>query len=375
MGRTIAVGIAPFLTCVLAAQAAGEPSDAALRPRLPALPALPPPEVAIAGDGEFAIAACGLGDGGLGTAPRGELRWRQGGGCTTPGGVHVECRTAGVKLTFPSGRELLVAPDGHVHLRSGEHAGPFAMGLELWLADGTTVRIALAGAENERLRDVTVGDRERRLQPWRRGDPSQEVVRGGGWGGLRVLCCGDGGDLYRAVALGPLLVLDRALVAADRADAAPRERLVVLADAVVQSLRTMQRQHREPDPAVRRAMTGIGELAVRPDAWLPDGALLRRAERDALRWVCARGFELAIERTGPLAPRLQLFSGRSTVPIVEWTLLGDAAAFLINPRDDQTQKRWHGNGTRLPRVVPELQAREQLFERGLALQVLDRMLR
>ena len=57
----------------------------------------------------------------------------------TPGGVRVVCRTAGVKLVFPSGRELLVAPDGYLHLRGGEVGGPFRGGVELWLADGARV--------------------------------------------------------------------------------------------------------------------------------------------------------------------------------------------------------------------------------------------
>jgi hypothetical protein len=371
MGRVLAAGAVPFLSCVLASQgAAGVVRDASLRP-----PLLPLPEVALAGERELSIAECGLGDGGVGTSERGELRWRDDGGCTTPGGVHVECRAAGVKLTFPSGRELLVAPDGHLHLRSGEQAGTFATGVELWLADGATVRIALAPGNEQRLRDVTVGDGERRLQPWRRGALANEVARGGGWAGVRVLCCGDGGDLYRAVALGPVLVLDRALVAADRVERTPRERLVVLTASLVQSLRTMQRQHREPDAAVRAAITAIGELADRPDAWLPAGALLQRAEHDELRWLLRAGFELALDRVGPLGPRLQLFAGRSARPMVEWTLHADSAAFLTNPRADQPGKRWHGNGTRLPRVAPALQAREELFERGLALQVLERMTR
>ncbi len=375
MGRFVAAGIVLLLSCALAAQAgagagAGTARDAALRP-----PAAPVPEVALAGNEHgVAVGELGLGDGGLGTAERGELRWRDD-GCTTPGGVRVECRAVGVKLTFPSGRELLVAPDGHVHLRSGEHAGPFATGLELWLADGTTVRVTLAPSNVQRLRDVVVGDAERRLQPWRRGGPSSEVARGGGWAGMRFVCCGDGGDVYRAIALGPLLVLDRTLVAADRAAAAPRERLVVLTAPLAASLRTMQRQHREPDAAVRHAVTAVGEIAANTDRILPDGALLQRAEHDRLRWLLRAGFELQLDRDGPLAPRLQLFAGGATTPIVEWSLHADAAAFLANPRADQPGRRWHGNGTRLPRVAPELQAREQLFERALALQVLDRLAR
>lgn len=357
----------PFVSSALLAQAPVV-RDAALRP-----PRLPMADVVLASceDGP-AFAEFGLGDCGMPPADRQELRWVKD-DCITAGGVRVECRSAGVKLTFPSGRELLVAPDGFVHLRSGESAGPFATGLELLLADGQSVRIVLAPNSNERLRDVFVGDREQRLQPWRRGAPASEQARDNGWAGLRFVCGGDGGDLYRAAALGPLLVLERALVAADRADRTPEQRLVLLTTPLVQSLRTMQRQHREPDAQVRRAMKTIAAIADRADMLFDSGLELPRAEHDRLRWLLRSGFELELERTGHMAPLLQLFAGESLTPIVEWTLRADSAAFLGNPREDQAEKRWYGNGTRLPRVVPELQAREELFERAWALRVIARL--
>ena len=76
-----------------------------------------------------------------------------------------------------------------------------------------------------------------------------------------------------------------------------------------------------------------------------------------------------------LGARLQLFFGRNPLPMVEWTLRPDGAAFLTNPREDQAGKRWHGNGTRLSPVAVELQAREELFERGHALRVIERLLK
>lgn len=367
MGRSTSWSLLPFVSGVVLAQVPVA-RDAALRP-----PSLPLPELVLAScDDGPAFGEFGLGDCGIPPADRHELRWLEG-GCVTAGGVRVECRSVGVKVTFPSGRELLVAPDGFVHLRSGESAGPFPTGLELLLADGQSVRIALVPSNNERLRDVVVGDHERRLQPWRRGEPATELARDSGWAGLRCVCGGDGGDLYRTTALGPLLVLERTLVAADRAAKTPKQRLVLLTTPLVQSLRTMQRQHREPDAPVRRAMAAIAAIADRADMLFPAGQELPRAEHDRLRWLLRGGFELELERTGQMAPLLQLFAGESKAPIVEWTLRADAAAFLGNPREDEPEKRWHGNGTRLPRVVPELQAREELFERAWALQVIGRM--
>ena len=85
------------------------------------------------------------------------------------------------------------------------------------------------------------------------------------------------------------------------------------------------------------------------------------------------GFELELDLDGPLAPRICLFAGRSPRPMVEWTLAADSAAYLGNPREDQAEKRWHGNGTRLPKAAKDLQALAELHERGHALRVIDRL--
>ncbi|MDO8349423.1 MAG: hypothetical protein Q7T30_04245, partial [Planctomycetota bacterium] len=179
------------------------------------------------------LAAFGLGDGGIdaGDAP-GTLRWSND-GCTTPGGVRVQCLAVGVKLTFATGRELLLASDGTLHLRSGEKAGAFPFGAELRLGDGSAVRVVLAQGQSDRLRDVVVVAGERVLQPWRRGSPDREIGRQAPWAGVRLCCGGDGGDVYRAIAIGPLVVLDRVLVAKERIDTTPAERLVVLTAPLV----------------------------------------------------------------------------------------------------------------------------------------------
>ncbi len=331
-------------------------------------------QVVLAGGEPIRLAEFGLGDGGIRLFATDALRW-QPDGCVTGGGVQITCRAAGVKLTFPSGRELLVAPDGFVHLRSEEKAGPFAGGIELHLGDGARVRILLVpGArDHHRLRDVLVLQGERALQPWRRGEPANEIPRVAPWAGVRIACCGDGGDLYRAIALGPLIVLDRVLVAADRAEQAPAERLVVSTAPLLQSLLVMQRQHRVPDAAVRRAIATVAAVADRGDVIFPAGASLQRAERRQLRWLLRAGFELQLDLVGPLGPRLQLFAGEARHSLVEWTLRADGAAFLTNPHDDQIGAHWHGNGTRLPRLAPDLQAKDELFERGLALKVIERL--
>jgi hypothetical protein len=211
------------------------------------------------------------------------------------------------------------------------------------------------------------------VQAWRRGEPCVDAASAAVWAGPRLCCLGDGGDVYRAIALGALLVLDRVLVPADRVDLAPRERLAVLAEPLVDSLRTMQRQHREPDAAVRGAMKAIAELATHAERILPAGAALPRVERERMRWQLAAGFELEFAAEGPMAPLLQLHAPGAPMPMVEWTLHAAGAAFLANPREDRMDKRWHGNGTRLPTAAAGLQARDELHERALATAVIGRL--
>jgi hypothetical protein len=340
----------------------------------PAVPILHPEVVLTDAVDPVPLASFGLGSGGIdGTNPPGSLRWSKE-GCTTPGGVRVQCLAVGVKLSFPSGRELLLADDGTLHLRSGEKAGPFAFGAELRLGDGTAVRVVLARGQSDRLRDVVVAAGERVLQPWRRGSPDREIARDTSWGGVRLCCCGDGGEVYRAIALGPLVVLDRVLVAKERLEATPAERLVLLTAPMLGSMDQMTRQHNTPDADLRHAVRAVAATVARGDQIFPAGAALQRAEPDELRWVLRGGFELQLELTGERAPRLAMFAGRSKQPLVEWTLQGMPAAYLPNPHSDQPgAPRWHGNGTRMAAVAADLQARVELFEEGYAMRVVQRL--
>ena len=118
----------------------------------------------------------------------------------------------------------------------------------------------------------------------------------------------------------------------------------------------------------------MAAVADRAHEVFPDGAALQRADRQRLRWILPQGFELRLELESQL-PRLQLFVGRDPLPMVEWTLARTSVAFLNNPREDRLGKRWHGNGTRLPAALPELQTREHLREHQLALRAIRRLLK
>ncbi|MCA8951473.1 MAG: hypothetical protein KDE27_18340 [Planctomycetes bacterium] len=357
---TIAAGLSAFLP-LLAPQ---EPA--------PAAPVAAPAEIVLAAELDpVPLSAFGLGPGGVEPAAAGRrpaaLCWTET-GCTTPGGVQIECLGAGVKLTFPSERELLIAPDGFLHLRGGGVAGPFAAGLELRLGDGAAVRVQLSQAQRHRLRSVEVAHGDRAIELWRRGRRVQQHARVGFWGGVRLCCCGDGGDLYRAIALGPLITLERVLVPGGRESATPATRLVVLTRPMLAALAELPRQHRTPDPDLRAAIAAVGLVADRADMILPPGAELQRAEPDQLRWVLRGGYELELALEGDRAPRLSLFAGQSLRPMVEWAIAGNPAAFLNNPHaSDPGASRWRGNGVPLVFTVPEFQVRDALFEQPRAL--------
>lgn len=381
MGLRTALAIAAAIAAAIAsstlpAQDPGRDPAGRSRPDPAALRRLLPQSNIVLADATdpVPLRAFGLGDGGLKNARvTGALRWADG-GCVTPAGIRIECLRAGVKLTFPTGRELLFAPDGALHLRDGTAGGPFPTGVELRLGDGTSVRVKLSQAQRIRVRDVVVQHGRRALRPYRKGKLVREIARPGFWGGPRVCCCGDGGELYRAIALGPLVTLDRVLVPQDRLEDAPSERLVVLTRPLLDALSELTRRHRTPEPDVKRAVAAVNATVQRGQQIFPSGKKLRRAEHDNLRWLLRGGFELELALDGPRAPRLSLFAGRSIRPMVEWSLGINSAVFLNNPRSDQPgASRWRGNGVALPRTVLDLQPRDVLFERQLALALIRRL--
>lgn len=207
----------------------------------------------------------GLGDGGVAAAGGGggTLQPDARGACTTPGGILVECRREGVRLVFPSGCELLCAPDGFLHLRDGGAAGPFPGGFELLLGDGSAVCVRLGSSRRVPITSVRVTAGGRALELWDRREPVAEPVRAQRWVGERLLCLGDGGALYRPLALGPLLTLERVLVPEAAAAHLPPVRLAL---------------HTAPVRASIEAMAG--DRSIRESrAWTRLAAVLEHADR------------------------------------------------------------------------------------------------
>jgi len=72
-------------------------------------------------------------------------------------------------LDFPSGRALLVSPDGVVHARDGDRTMRSFRAIQLWLGDGTRVTATPAPGGRDPLRSVEVDTGDRELVLWRAG--------------------------------------------------------------------------------------------------------------------------------------------------------------------------------------------------------------
>lgn len=295
-------------------------------------------------------AAFRLGDGGVHAdfADRDQSMPGEPGSCTTPGGVRVDCQREGVKLTFPSGREVLCAPDGYVHLRCGSVAGPFESGLELLLADGSAVRIDRSGSRRAPIVAVDVIGAETAVTIWRRGSPVRERVRGDG----RlppVYCLGDGGALYRAAAAGPLVALSRVLAPREVALARklPQERLCLQVGPMVESLQALSESREarlHPEAAKQVALI----LDQRSQVWREDLPVPPRTNSSPLQYLLLAGYDLTLrEDNGVVAVEL---ARHQEDPFVVWRLGYIGSVCYL---DDSPQSGL--DASPLPVVTPRLQ--------------------
>jgi len=288
------------------------------------------------------------------------------GTCTTPGGVVVQCRREGVKVAFASGRELLYAPDGHMHLRDGSVAGPFLNGVELRLADGSSVAIDRSGSRRSPIECVEVRHGENATCVYRRGNPTREAARGV----FRlpiVFCLGDGGSLYRAIALGPLVTMERALVPQEQRELMPERRLCVLAGPLADSMEQLcasRAQQRHPE-TVQELRLILSELAsvFRSDAPMPP-----RTGSDPLQFLLHAGYDLRFVQQKGLV-RMQLARNQRE-PFVEWRLGYGTAICGVSATTEE------GSGAEVVAPpMPDLQAQLQYHEIDAAMNVVSSLRR
>jgi hypothetical protein len=301
-----------------------------------------------------------LGSGGVAAEPAALQCGR--GSCTTPGGVVVECREQGVRLGFPTGRELLFAPDGRLHLRDGSFAGPFPGGVELRLADGAAVRIDRGGSRRAPLTEVLVEHGGSATRIWERTRAVREPARPGSWFAERLWCLGDGGVLYRAIALGPLVTLERVLAPRDQ-EAMPRSRLLLHVAPVLDSLGTLlaEQPFRQQAP-----LSPIRQFLLRGDAVFVAEPGPPRIQTSPPRFSLMGGYELQLTLDGARL-RMGLYAGRQRHPFAEWQLGygADVRQIVVDEQPGTTA----GPMVRVAAAPRELAARPERNELAAALAV------
>ncbi len=336
-----------------------------------------PAEIVLLGDQVLGPVAFGLGTGGVGKGPHDAPLRTAFGACTTPGGIGVRTLREGVLLRFPGGGELLFAPDGHLHLRTGERAGPFLAGAEFWLADGARLRVTRTGSRRDPVQEVIVVAGEQATRLWERNRGVLEDAPLRPWLGPRLLCGGDGTTIYRAIAVGPLVTMERLLLPTGTGRDLPARRIGLFVEPLLHSLAALPEQNgrfpAELDPALR----AVRELDRRARAVFdPKARPPRRVEQDEARFALSHGYELTFRPEPGSRVRLGLHVGQQREPFVEWSIGLVATLNLLHPeRVGGEAGRYWGRPALVPPVAPDLRARAELFELGPALDVVRALVR
>jgi hypothetical protein len=308
------------------------------------------------------LAAFGLGDGGIQQHGSSKLHLEPG-EAHTPGGVRVQALRQGVKLTFPSGRELLFTPSGFLHLRDGAEKGPFTLGVELRLGDGSSVRIDRSGSRRSPVQEVVVVTDGRADRIWSRDYPVLEFARCSPWNGIRLLCCGEGDMLYRAIAAGPLVTLERCLCPKGHEAEQPERRLALLTAPMITSLQELQSRRVRADPQSFHTLRTVSGVVANAQQIFAAKGLAVRVDRNQPRYSLLGGFEVAIEAPAGDPMRITLHAGMEKQALAEWTLGYFAQLRLLGADPEGSgAARYLPNSVRLPDVVPELTARAGLRE-------------
>lgn len=284
-------------------------------------------------DGRLQLSQLALGTGGV-RAQKVPVRAIQPiskpGRAETVGGVRVSARQEGVKLTFVSGRELLITPSARIHLRSGEQTLPFFGGVRLCLADGSVVTIKRGSNSRRPLASVVVEHLGRVRRIW---TGSRRVVHSSysrAFRGSTLLVLGDGGSLYRASVAGPVMALSRVLCPADQAHRLPARRLVIVGDVLARSLQLLPRhaprksvQFPQVAEAARR-FAALAPLFAKPVARLP-GAV------GQLWFSLADRYRLKLSTSDSGVMTIGLYRGSGDIPGVEWIVASRTTIHFVRP--------------------------------------------
>ena len=288
-------------------------------------------------DGKLQPASLGLGNGGVRAVRIRTARSRVGlepkvvpGEQRTLGGVLVRVKSAGVKLDFPSGRELLISPDGRIHLRSGEKTLPFFRGVRLILGDGTIITVRRGANSRFPLASVEVIIRGRVRRLWSGTRRVVNASHSGVFVGTTLLALGDGGTLFKASAAGLLVGLERVLCPKNSMQRTPRRRLVILGGLLAESLAKL------PSHAPQRSaqFPQVKEAALRFAAlgYLFRGMTARPPGAVGELWFQLRHeYRLKVESTQNGILVIGLYRGAAPIPGVEWTISGKTEIHFVRP--------------------------------------------
>ena len=273
--------------------------------------------------------------------------------------------------------ELLFAPDGFLHLRSGEVTGPFVGGLQLQLLDGTSIVMVRSGSRRAPLQAVQVAHGETAMQIWSETELRCEALPLREWSGDRLWCLGDGGVIYRAVALGPLTTIARVLAPESMRAAAPSTRLVLAVEPVLASLGKLmterpRRVERETTPELRAIVEAAATIFV-ADKQAPP-----RVSRDEIRYALRRGMELSLAVDGNDL-RMGLCRAAAEKPMITWRLgyASEVSYSIRMIRLDQQDQTFERQSHPVELVPPPaaLAARPRNHELGEALRVVQSLQR
>lgn len=248
----------------------------------------------------------------------------------SPGGVRIRAQREGVKFDFVGGAEVLLSPDGRLHLRDGSKTLPFLRGLRLVLADGTQVSVTRGGSRQP-IRSVDIWCQGRNTRIYSMARRVRNASHTGPFSGSTLLCMGDGRSLYEADATGPLLALRRVLCPEDRKRRMPARRLVVLGDVLAASMRLLPKnaprksvQFPQVAEAAQRfaALSGRVFQGVQPR---PSGAV------GELWFRMPEGYRLKVETSATGRMLVGLYGAQGTVPGVEWIVGPRFTVHFVRP--------------------------------------------
>ena len=289
-------------------------------------------------DGKVEAKAFGVGDGGIGTpvVPREKLLDGQ---ALTRGGVLVRAQAEGVKVDFPSGGEVLIARDGAVHLRDGSKTLPAFWGLTLRLTDGERIVVIPASGGREPLDLVAVGNGEQETVLWRNKAHVREAAFTARDRGVVLWAGGDGSALYEVERRGPLVKLRRVLCAVDKQKTLPREKLVVLADVLAESMLGLPDVVPQKTVDFPQGYENANALALLARGLFPPRPIVRPPGAvGEIVFELEGGYRLQVGSWHEKLMRLTLQAPPDLTPVAEWTIGSRTLLHLCKPDGSHYRK-------------------------------------